>query len=49
VSGTDLVDERFLGGVDMRAGDAVERAIILKKVDRAEIAERRHGQADQPR
>jgi len=25
VSGTDLVDERLLGAVDMRAGDAVER------------------------
>ncbi len=47
--GADLVDERFLGGVDVRAGGPVQLVLVLNEVDRAEIAEHRHRQADQAR
>jgi hypothetical protein len=46
VSRAYLEDERLLGDVDVRAGRPVKRAVRLQQIDRAEIAEDRHGQAD---
>ena len=49
VSGAHLVDERFLGGIDVRAGGAMEGAVLVQEIDRAEVAERRHRQPHQSR
>ena len=49
VSGTNLVDERFLRAIDVGAGHAVQDSVVLNQVDGAQIAEHRHGQAGQSR
>ena len=49
VSRPDLVDERFLGGIDVRAGDPAGGAIFQDEVDGTEIAEHGDRQADEPR